>query len=274
MIDHFWQKVGFFWPIYHFGEQSLFFIFSCWNVSFFIYHFRGWFSYFWVYHFATQLCFLSTACIILQLNFGFFQSVLKDICELTEGVTLRVHVPAPPQTERMSVGSTRQRASASFIIIILFRAAMTRMYAPILTPRTPAWRAGRMGDPAAPSPTKTIKHILKTNLRTSSRACGALGCRGWIWSSGGGERVGTFRKCLQKLSFCRFTLTHQKLVYHFASSVWLPKTQPIILQIHHFAGLKNRLRRLSFWRSIILQTFFLVFSCVESIILASHHFGG
>ena len=69
--------------------------------------------------FCTQLCFLSTACIILQLNFGFFQSVLKDICELTEGVTLRVHVPAPPQTERMSVGSTRQRASASFIIIIL-----------------------------------------------------------------------------------------------------------------------------------------------------------
>ena len=126
---------------------AFFLFFSCWNVSFFIYHFRGWFSYFWVYHFATQLCFLSTACIILQLNFGFFQSVLKDICELTEGVTLRVHVPAPPQTERMSVGSTRQRASASFIIIILFRAAMTRMYAPILTPHIPRMAGGAYGRP-------------------------------------------------------------------------------------------------------------------------------
>ena len=72
MIDHFWQKVFLRYIIlakHHFA------------IFIFIYHFRGWFSYFGVYHFATQLYFLSTACIILQLNFGFFQSILKDICD-------------------------------------------------------------------------------------------------------------------------------------------------------------------------------------------------
>ena len=131
------------------------------------------FSFNSMYHFATQLWFLSKR----------FKRYLwaNGRCYITSACP-------SPSTNRAHERGQYKAAS--------FWAAMTRMYAPILTPRTPAWRAGRMGDPAAPSPTETIKHILKINLRTSSRACGALGRRGRIWSSGGGVRVGRFRKCL------------------------------------------------------------------------------